>query len=163
MVNKRSKSIHQKCVPETLTNPPIKFEFSGISAEGSTRDEATTVLIEKTVQRAHELFRVEFGSRARYMFRPKLKGWIRNALVVPVDFYWRTGFVVSSVTGPIGTRGFREPGQSIQSFQVSGHSSSCVWVPIPYYLIWNNPKKAIEIIKAELLATGKYPRLETSS
>ena len=140
-----------------------RYEFSGISAWGVSRNDAASQLMKECFTRAFNLLRKEFGSCAHFWPRPKLPA-------VSVDFYWRKANLALVLTDPLYDRMNRPSGSprvrgtrdllELQAESCSGDAKHMKILRVPYYEIWHRPSKFLATVRAELMISGKYPALQ---
>jgi hypothetical protein len=138
-----------------------RSEFSGVSAHGVDRNDAAKQLMKECFARAFELLRREFGSRAHFWPRPKFP--------VSVDFYWRKANLAVVLTGPLHDRlnrpmsapRARDARDLVETLAegCSGDAKYMKVLRVPYYDVYRHPSNFLATIRAELVASGKYPKL----
>ena len=137
------------------------YEFSGIKASGTSRNDAANRLLDKTHERAFTKLKAEFGSKAHFWVKPKQLCFLR------VGFYWRLARIGVVITGP--------PRDDLNRFGPARTKDSCsvrqdflppdlkglTLLSFPYYVVWHQPSEFIRKIRQKLIASGHYPRLGT--
>ncbi len=116
--------------------------------------------MERTRARAFEILRKEFGASARFWPRPE------NTPVPWPDFYWRKANVAVVITGPLhdvpGPATARMRSESVvNGAYFSGAMQRMKINRLAYYLVWHRPGEFMAVIRAALVASGKYPKLST--
>jgi len=149
----REEALHRGLVPRYL--------FSGIAAFGVSRNDAAEQLMKLCHERAFGLLRKEFGSTAHFWDRPKF-GW-------GINFFWRKANIGIRLTGPLLDQVNQHEAAPRARFRMlhffaqgcSGNARDMKIMHFPYYEIWHHPSKFLATIRAELVATGKYPSLQS--
>ena len=144
------------------------YEFSGVKAAGASRNDAITNLFSATFQKAFELLRQNFGSRANFWPRP------RHLRILDVDFYWRRARIALIITGPNfddfrrgDSKKTRDSPRITENYpllrqDVAKHLDGGIVISIPYYDVWHSPSGVVGTVRKALLESGKYPKLSTT-
>lgn len=140
-----------------------RYEFSGITSSGISRNDAARMLLHITRKRAFEKLRTEFGAKAHFWANPQQFGFLG------IDFYWRLAKLAVVITGPLRDN-LKRAGQtrtrdSWIGFQgddlckLSPNTTDLAVLTFPYYVVWHHPSDFIAEIREKLVASGCYPRL----
>src|ERR1700722_3950368 len=134
-----------------------RYDFSGIPANGVSRNHAANRLLEATRKKAFEMMRRAFGASARFRSQ--------SEPAMSVDFYWRKARLGLVITGPprdaAGRGDPRRTGDSRPELGQHFDSlpATLKIIRAPYYLVWHRPTHFLDQIRNELVASGQYPRL----
>jgi hypothetical protein len=137
------------------------YEFSGIKAAGTSRNDAARRVLDKTRERAFLKLKTELGRTAHFWFRP------RQLSSLYIDFYWRKAKVGVVVTGPLMDDLWHAGRKRIGAFRFARNYFSnsppelrnLTILVVSYYTVWHQPSEFVAAIKEQLIASGHYPRL----
>jgi len=135
------------------------YEFSGIKASGTSRNDAANRLLDKTHERAFTKLKAEFGSKAHFWVKPEQLSFLR------VGFYWRLARIGVVITGPprddlyrFGPARTRDSCNVRQDF-LPPNLRGLTLLSFPYYVVWHHPFDFVSQISGKLIASERYPRL----
>ena len=141
-----------------------RYEFSGVTSYGVTRNNAADRLLKETRQKAFDLLRRAFGASARFR-KQEWNPWT-------ADFYWKKAGLAVVITGPgwddlrraDPTRRRDTRPELYEEISSPSGLSDCPakiskLLKMPYYMIWHQPTRFIDQVRLELIASGQYPKL----
>lgn len=145
-----------------------RYDFSGIVANGVSRNDAAEQLMKQARARAFDLLRKEFGASAHFWPRASIRIPVLRE-VFSVDFYWRKANLGVELTGPLvmnRVTGELKRSHGAPDFPVEfmdpryqGEAKHVKIMKLPYYLLWHDPSRFVGEIRKALVASGKFPNL----